>query len=146
MEKDFDKWNNVKKEISCISLNKNFSERDVWFIKIGLNIGYEQDGKGEESLRPVLVLRKFSKRVFLGIPLTRVEKELPFYHSFEFKGNKSTAILSQIRLFDTKRLKFRYGKISKHDFMDIKKNSSSLFNEFDFLLLRREGLLCGDLY
>ncbi len=118
--KDFDNWNKNKKEIDEISLNKNFSERDVWFIKMGLNVGFEQDGKGEEYLRPVLILKKFNKTVFLGIPLTKVGKKLPFYHTFKFKGENSTAILSQVRLFDTKRLKFRYGKVSKFDFKGVK--------------------------
>ncbi len=118
--KNFDKWNETKKEISEVDINKNFSERDAWFIKMGLNVGFEQDGKGDEYLRPVLVLKKFNKSVFLGIPLTKIEKDLPFYHTFEFKKEKSTAILSQVRLFDTKRLKFRYGKVSKFDFDEIK--------------------------
>ncbi len=118
--KDFDKWNNKKKNINIINSNKNFSERDVWFIKMGLNVGYEQDGKGEEFLRPVIIFKKFNKTVFLGIPLTRTEKDLPFYHSFNFKNSRSTAILSQVRLFDAKRLKFRYGKLSKGDFRHIK--------------------------
>lgn len=124
--KDFDTWNEVKKNIDILEINKNFSDREVWFIKMGINVGYEQDGKGEEYLRPVLILKKFNKTIFLGIPLSKQEKkkDLPFYQSFEFKGKNSTAILSQIRLYDAKRLKFRYGKLSQHDFLETKKNSS----------------------
>jgi mRNA-degrading endonuclease toxin of MazEF toxin-antitoxin module len=118
--KNFDEWNNIKKDTDLYEINKNFSEREIWFIKMGLNVGYEQDGKGEEYLRPVLVLKKFNKNIFLGIPLTKIEKDLPFYHTFQFKGENSTAILSQVRLFDTKRLKFRYGKVSDSDFGMIK--------------------------
>ena len=54
-------------------------------MRMGLNIGYEQDGKGEDFLRPVLILKKFNKRVFLGIPLTKIKKDSHFYHNFEFK-------------------------------------------------------------
>lgn len=124
--KDFDNWSKEKKKIESNSLGRNFSEREVWFIKMGLNVGYEQDGKGAEYLRPVVVLKKFNKKVFLGVPLTKTKKDLPFYHMFEFKNKKSTAILSQIRLFDTKRLKFRYGKVSQHDFKDIKTKLTEL--------------------
>ncbi|MFH0845890.1 MAG: type II toxin-antitoxin system PemK/MazF family toxin [Patescibacteria group bacterium] len=87
---------------------------------MGLNVGYEQDGNGEEYLRPAVVLKKFNKKIFLGIPLTKIKKDLPFYYNFEFKKINSSAILSQIRLFDSKRLKFRYGKLSKSDFDKIK--------------------------
>ena len=118
--KNFYDWNNIKKDTGLYEINKNFSEREIWFIKMGLNVGFEQDGKGEEYLRPVLVLKKFNKNIFLGIPLTKIEKDLPFYHTFQFKGENSTAILSQVRLFDTKRLKFRYGKVSDSDFGMIK--------------------------
>ena len=107
--------------MDCLELNKNFSERDVWFIKMGVNVGYEQDGKGEEFLRPVLFLNKFNKMIFLGIPFTKqIKKEASFYYQFEFKGQNSTAILSQVRLYDAKRLKFRYGKVSQHDFRELK--------------------------
>jgi len=124
--KEFDTWNIIKKKTDEASVNKNFSEREVWFVRMGLNVGYEQDGKGEEYLRPALILKKFNKHVFLGIPLTKIEKDLPFYHTFQFKSGKSTAILSQVRLFDAKRLKFRYGKISKHDVGDIKQKLTEL--------------------
>ena len=43
-------------------------------MNIGKNIGYEQNGKGDEFLRPVVVLRKFSNRYFLGVPLSSKEK------------------------------------------------------------------------
>ena len=124
--KNFDSWNGYKKEIDSLSLNKNFSEREVWFLKMGLNIGFEQDGKGDEYLRPVLVFKKFNKNVFIGIPLTKSKKESRFYCTFRFKDENGTAILSQIRLYDSKRLKFRYGKISKRDFCFVKEKFTEL--------------------
>ena len=57
------------------------------------------------------------KNLFLGIPLTTTQKDSKFYHSFIFKDNKiSTAILSQIKLFDSKRCKYRMGQIKDKDF------------------------------
>ena len=41
-------------------------------------------------------------------------------YTFKFKNDDSTAILSQVRLFDAKRLKFRYGKMSNSDFCGVK--------------------------
>jgi dTDP-4-dehydrorhamnose 3,5-epimerase len=86
-------------------------------MKMGYNIGYEQNGKGKEFLRPVLVYKKFNNRVFLGIPLTSKKKKDKFHCEFEYKkGKKSYAILSQIRLFDIKRAKYKDGKISTDNF------------------------------
>ena len=42
-------------------IKKNFSEREVWFLKIGVNVGYEQDGNGKEYLRPAIILKKFNE-------------------------------------------------------------------------------------
>jgi mRNA-degrading endonuclease toxin of MazEF toxin-antitoxin module len=53
--------------------------------------------------------------------LTKTVREGIFYHSFEFKeGITSTALLSQIRLFDAKRLHYRVGMINKEDFKLVK--------------------------
>ncbi len=118
--KDFDNWNINKKELNKLNVKQNFSEREVWFLKMGVNIGYEQDGNGNEYLRPVIVLKKFNKKIFLGIPLTKIKKDLPFYYNFKFKNKDSSAILSQVKLFDAKRLKFRSGKLSVSNYKKIK--------------------------
>ena len=118
--KDFDKWNIQKKIVDSVDNKKTFHEREIWFIKIGENVGFEQNGKGEEFLRPVIVYKKFSKNVFLGIPLTRRIKEGIFYNGFNFQNRKSNAILSQIRLFDSKRLSYSIGRMSNGDYQQLK--------------------------
>ena len=120
-KKDFDSWNIQKKDTDKNDNKKTFHEREIWFIKIGENIGFEQDGKGNEFLRPVIVYKKFSKNVFVGLPLTKANKDGKFYCQFEFKDKKSTAILSQVRLFDTKRLKYKIGKMSVGDYGIVKR-------------------------
>jgi hypothetical protein len=119
-KKDFEAWNVQKKLVDEIDNKKTFHEREIWFIAIGENVGFEQNGKGEEFLRPVIVYKKFSKNVFLGIPLTKNLKEGKFYADFEFQEKRSNAILSQIRLFDSKRLKYMLGKMSVGDYGKIK--------------------------
>ena len=118
--KDFDSWNIHKKEIDSTDNKKTFHEREIWFIKIGENIGFEQNGKGTEFLRPVIVYKKFSKNVFLGIPLTKTNRAGKFYSEFEFKDQRSFAILSQIRLFDSKRLAYVMGRMSGGDYKKLK--------------------------
>jgi len=109
LEKNFDQWNVQKKKIEERNIDNPkvmFCEKAIWWCSVGVNIGYEQDGKGEQFERPVLILRKFNKHLFLGVPLTTKQKnlKLPFY--FKLTGTKveSTVVLSQIRLFSSKRL------------------------------------------
>lgn len=124
--KDFDSWNGQKKVLDSLRNKKTFHEREIWFIKIGENIGFEQNGKGDEFLRPVIILKKFSKNVFVGIPLTKTVKDTKFYASFTFKGITSSAILSQIRLFDSKRLAYPIGRMSQGDYDVVKQKLIAL--------------------
>lgn len=74
MEKDFDSWNNLKKNINNRDLIYT-SEREVWFCSVGLNVGSEQDGKNENYERPVLVIKKVTLNTFIGVPLTSNKKK-----------------------------------------------------------------------
>ena len=121
MEKEYKKWHEQKTIIHSQKDRPFFHEREVWFASVGVNIGFEQDGRGEEYLRPVIVLRKFNNEVLWGIPLTKNQKLSKYYFSFEMKGEVSTAILSQIRLVDSKRLQYKIGDIERFDFNDLKR-------------------------
>ena len=70
MNKDFDNWGVVKKRLNCIRNLRTFNEREIWWCSVGLNIGYEIYGKNELFNRPVLIIKKFSSSIFLGLPLT----------------------------------------------------------------------------
>lgn len=146
LEKNFDDWNVVKKQLNLRSARKRIKERDILFLSIGENVGFEQNGKGEEFLRPVLVYKKFSKYTFWGIPLTKTQKSGDYYFSFSFKGEQSTAILSQLRLFDTKRIKYFYGRLREDTFGELKKRAHEV-NSMSFSLFlppsgrRRRGLM-----
>jgi len=119
---EFDEWNEIKKIISRNDFKFTFKIREIYWMKVGQNIGFEVYGKGKEFLRPVLVLRKFSKDSFLGIPLTSQHKYDMFH--FEFtpinKMKNNCAILSQVKLFSSKRIKSKFGKISEEDFKGLK--------------------------
>jgi hypothetical protein len=112
-------WNSKKQELDSEKIHFRFRERDIFFIHIGVNIGFEQNG-GKDFLRPVVVYKKFNNHVFLGIPLTSQLKVDKFHYEFEYKEDtRSFAILSQIKLFDIKRAKFRDVIISKEDFFKL---------------------------
>ena len=123
MEEDFLIWHNLKQKIEKKKQGGMFKEREVFYLNIGKNIWYEQNGKGKEFLRPVIVFKKFNNFIFLGIPLTsKIKKENKFYFKLSFTENFfSYAILSQIRLFDWKRLERKVGTISKECFIELKK-------------------------
>ena len=122
MSKEYDKWNSIKKDISIREKTLVFKVREIFWLKVGQNIGYETDGKGKDFLRPVLVFRKFSKDTFLGIPLTTASKDDMFHYKFKLNSNGKVnyATLSQIKLFDAKRLHTKLGTISIDDFEKLK--------------------------
>jgi len=127
MNKDFDGWTIVKKESHSDVSRVIFKERDVWWCKLGANIGDEQDGKGRSFTRPVLVMKKFNKRIFIGLPLsTALKEDKHFYHKFEFKGREQSVIISQIRLLDSKRLSHKLGAVNEVDFLEIKEKAKKL--------------------
>jgi len=127
--KSYDKWNNIKKNISLKEQYLTFKVREIYWVKLGQNVGFETDGKGEEFLRPVLVFRKFGKNTFLGIPLTTAQKDDMFHFEFIIKQNekKNYANLSQIKLVDIKRIKSKLGKIDVDDFNSMKIQMKKLY-------------------
>lgn len=130
-EKDFDNWNLLKKDKEFFANRPYFRDRDIFFAHIGVNIGFEQDGKGSEFLRPVLILKKFNKYSAFIIPLSTKQKVGKFYYSFvSSDGIDTIALLSQSRLIDVKRLKFKKGMIAKSDFILIKKKLGKLLEIF----------------
>lgn len=126
MKKDFQKWHNKKAQVDDIKKRPFFHEREIWFCYLGINIGFEQDGSGEDFLRPILVVRKFNNEIFWGVPLTKSKNKISkkaeqYYFAFSFKDStKSVAILSQIRLIDARRLSRHIGIMSDDEFGRLK--------------------------
>ena len=120
-KKDFSLWHTKKTSVHNEKQRPFFSEREIWFCTMGENIGYEQDGRGENFLRPVLILKKFNNEVLWAIPLTTNNKVGKYYYNFKLKDKEpSTAILSQIRLIDGKRLQYKIGDMEQCNFEEIK--------------------------
>lgn len=120
MDEDFMLWHIEKDSINKAKQRPYFHEREVWFASLGINIGFEQNGKGSHFLRPVLIFKKFNNEVCWGLPLTRTSKKGRYYFSFNLKDTVSSAILSQIRLLDGKRLEYKVGDMQKEDFISLK--------------------------
>ena len=126
-EKNYQKWHTQKAAINSEKDRPHFHEREIWFCSLGANIGFEQDGRGDDYLRPVIILRKFNQQVCLAVPLTKNYKKGIHYFNFSYQNSFiSTAILSQIRLIDAKRLEYKSGNITEIDFNQLKQKLKQL--------------------
>ncbi len=126
MKKDFQKWHSQKRHIENERPRVFFKEREIWFCHLGENVGFEQDGRGDEFLRPIVVLKKFNNEVLWVVPLTKTDKKNKYYFPFSFNNETSVAILSQIRLVDAKRLKYKMGDM-KVEYFKVLKNKIRQF-------------------
>jgi len=127
-KKDFKNWHQKKIKLHEDKQRPFFHEREVWFASLGVNIGFEQDGRGDKFLRPVIVIRKFNNEVLWILPLTKNAKKSKYYMQVFISESKepSTVILSQIRLLDSKRLQYKIGDISEDNYNEIKKRLAAL--------------------
>ena len=126
MKKDFDKWNIVKKKINAEN-PRLYTVREIWWCRLGLNIGTEQDGSGELFLRPAVILRGFGPDACLIAPLTTSVHDHPLRVSVGIvAGRPARANLSQIRVIDTRRLVEKVGFLEKRLFAELRKTAKDL--------------------
>ena len=125
MRKEYSEWHkkktilNEREDIDNIF----FREKEVWWIALGVNIGFEQDGKGEEFRRPVLIVKKFNKYLVLAVPLTtKIKKDNKYYVTCSITDDiiSRMAIISQVRPVDTKRFIDKLGVADDDSYNEIK--------------------------
>jgi mRNA interferase MazF len=125
LQKDFDAWNESKKHINMMRVDFSrviFKEREIWWCYLGINLGHEQDGKGNRFMRPVLILKKFSKESFIGIPLTGHLANLKYVIACQCEDSiVRYVIISQIRFFDAKRLYKSLATAEYSSFREVRK-------------------------
>jgi mRNA interferase MazF len=127
VKKDFDAWNEVKKVANGRHDAPFYHERELWWCALGINVGAEQDGSGAEYRRPVLILKGLSVTTCLVIPLTTSAKHHPLrYEIGTVEGKDAQALLSQMRVLDTKRLVRKIGYLDKHRFTEIRKTVKAM--------------------
>ena len=114
MKKDFDGWNETKKATDSRRGAPFYHEREMWWCTLGVNVGSEENGSGGEYRRPALVLKGLSIETCLIVPLTTWTKDHPLRIAVGLVGGKEArAILSQMRVIDTKRL------VRKIEYLDV---------------------------
>ena len=131
MDEKFDKWNEVKKRTHKKDNKVGFKEREIFWLRLGQNIGDEEFGKGNEFQRPVLIIKKLTSNIFFGVPLTSTLKNNDYFHTIEYKTKKglmkNSAMILQLKAFDKKRLMSRIGMLNKNSFNEILEKIYKLF-------------------
>lgn len=118
MRKDFDSWNVIKKEVDKSQIDTFIRSGDIWICNIGLNIGFETNGKNKNFARPVLVIKSYKKSGATVLPLTTKLKD----DSFHFKLRDDSFVkLTQIRFTDRKRLHRKVGHIKSETLLEVRR-------------------------
>ena len=133
--KDFQQWAVDKRKLHEAASRPFYHVREIWWCAVGVNIGNELDGTGQEHDRPVLILRPFNAETFVGVALIGHPRTGPYYFSLGKVGDRDAVVnLSQLRLYDTKRLIRKIGTVDKDLFHQLAK--SVTLTLFPFLSLQ----------
>ena len=127
MQEKYSKWNALKQELNKEKEIPYFREWQAWFINMWLNIWFEQNWKKDDFKRPVLIVKKFNKDMFIWIALTKTIKKWKFYYELDIvKEFKSYAILSQIKMYSSNRLISHIWWVDLITLKDIKKKINKI--------------------
>ena len=97
-----------------------FNEREVWWASLGVNIGYEENGKHDNFERPVLVLKKFNQYILWALPMTSKIRVGKYYFKIKYDGENYAIILSQLRVISSKRLLRKIRMLPDNQFNDLR--------------------------
>jgi mRNA interferase MazF len=119
--KNFVDWLKLKSDIHSYEKRPPyFNEGEIWWCQLGENIGDEENGKGSNFLRPVIVITKFNKNICLVVPTSTKIKDNQYYYPISYKDQNYSALVSQIRTVDTKRFKKKIAQLSAPDLQNIR--------------------------
>ncbi len=126
--KNFESWNKFKINLESTISEVIFHESEIWWSAIGVNLGHEEDGKGDLYERPVLILKKFNENLLIAIPLSTKIKEGRFYVNFLDDKLSYSVLLSQTKVMSSKRLLRKISKLSRGRFSVVKNAYFKLLN------------------
>ena len=126
--KNFLDWFKVKSKLDKSNHKPPFVEEgNIFWCRIGENVGTEINGKGREFFRPVVILKKLSKYTFMVVPTSTKIKEGSWFVHFVFGEVEMITCLHQARVIDYRRLEDKMGSLSEQDFEIIKKGFINLY-------------------
>ena len=130
MQKEFDVWNGLKKQINLkprVPENEAVDvggvyvhPREIWWFSTGVNVGSEIDGKNSLFERPGIILKTHNQFTSTIIPISSNKPEMYFSYNFLFNDVIQSAILSQAKLIDHKRLSRKIGTLDNENFQRLK--------------------------
>ncbi|MDR3558719.1 MAG: type II toxin-antitoxin system PemK/MazF family toxin [Candidatus Pacebacteria bacterium] len=123
--KDYDGWNHKKKNLNGLP-EKQFSEREIWWVSLGVNVGTEIDGKNYHFERPILVLKKISNHALWALPIGSTPRKGNYFHTIQIGNRSKTISLHQIRLVSSKRLLRNIDRIDFFEYLIILKKMQNL--------------------
>lgn len=122
-KRDYKKWHVAKGTIEEESEKlPYFHDGEIWWCRLGANVGHEEDGKGKSFSRPVIILKKFNQFLFWAVPLSTKMKDNRFYvECLANDGETRAAMISQLRLISSKRLTDKITFSKESSIISIKK-------------------------
>jgi len=129
MVKKFLEWIKLKEKLHS---NKHkpplFKEGEIWWCRLGVNIGSEVYGKGKEYTRPVLIINSEGSENCICIPLSSKVKNTKYSCIIKTDDDKlHTALLFQVRSIDKRRLKEKVYDLNKGEYKKVKIVFDKLF-------------------
>ncbi len=120
--KDYHNWNTLKNILDEIDINIPFTEGEIWWISLGINIGIEIDGKGDSFERPCIIIRKINKEHAWIVPITQSGIFKAGIHvsiNHPSLSIDSKAIVTQFQTISNKRLMSKIGILQVKQFYEI---------------------------
>lgn len=123
-EAKYDLWFPQKKKLNRRYNLPSFHEGQVWWCRIGVNIGSEILGKGNHFTRPVLIIKKYNDRMFLAAALStsnlKNRKYVPAHVLVNVGKTRGAVRLDQLRALDAQRLGNFIESLSKQKFEEVR--------------------------
>lgn len=125
----FLQWIKLKRRLHEASHKPPYvSERDIWWVSLGQNVGSEINGKSDKFSRLALIYKKLAHGFYFVIPTTTQKREGTWYVHFEYEEKDMYACLHQARAIDHRRLFSKLGQIDDDDFTLVKNGFMGLYN------------------
>jgi mRNA interferase MazF len=126
--KNFNNWNKKKIKLDGLKKYLHPKEKEVWWCSIGVNIGTEIYGKGNDFTRPILIINAENSESVIGIPLSSKLKNSNFSKIIKtINGKLHAALVGQIRIFDKRRLLTKITEIEEKEYLELQKIFEKLY-------------------
>ena len=116
MDKDFDRWNEQKKNLNEVNRVLYVHAREIWWCSLGVNIGSEIDGKNNNFERPVIIVKVYNKDSVIILPITSKEKNDIFHYKIQTSEKIVWVKLTQTRTVSAKRLLRKVDFLNQENF------------------------------